>query len=80
MRSNLEKARKALDSVEWAVREAEEVELQAYATKTRTSFEEARRVAEEARLCADDVETAAFDDLDPDEASDFPEVWNLHTK
>ncbi len=79
MRSNLKKVQAALNDTEWATQKANEAAMAAYATLTRTFFEEARAAAEEARLCADALESAALDDLDPDEADDTPEIWELHT-
>lgn len=78
MRSNLKKVRTALLDAKWATQKANEAALDARIALTRTFFEEARAAAQEARLCADALESAALDALDPDEALENPEIWELH--
>ena len=78
MKSNPKAALRAADNALDQLREPEEAVLRARALPSVENYADVRTLANDALYLAEKAEDSAWNDIDPEEAADEPELWEAH--
>ena len=78
MKSNPKAALRAADNALDQLRELEEAVLRARALPSEENYADVRTLANDALYLAEKAEDSAWNDIDPEEAADEPELWEAH--
>ena len=78
MKSNPKAALRAADNALDQLRELEEAVLRARALPSEENYADVRTLAKDALYMAEKAEDSAWNDIDPEEAADEPELWEAH--
>lgn len=78
MKSTPKAALRAAENALEQLRELEEAVLRARALPSEENYADVRTLANDALYLAEKAEEASWNDVDPEEAADDPELWETH--
>lgn len=78
MMSNPKAALRAADNALDLLRELQEAVLRARALPSEENYADVRTLAQDALDLAEKAEDSAWNDIDPEEAAEEPELWEAH--